>query len=416
MTKFSLRRFPPSLFDVSQDIVRALPVDIIERWMRGDQSRETALRLLEPQTRTGTSIVSDSAGLTRLSAHRGLVEILAMISKPKELIHAHGVAIGGAGVGVWAADNTQMFFGDEVDPGRIVAMLLEVQARIKAECEVQVGIGAHCGRFYRLGDGLYGAEADRVETIAESYTAGGEIVLTAAFVERLGERHALTLRGRDDIPGELGVAYRVENGPRLTGLPLKDFDYPVPYSPEFFADLRRYAASGKDASVLESIHHQYTRELAVVLIEREREEPDEPEVAVLNDLALSLAMKTMGARLLEGTGGAETKTAGPLGIYTFADCRAALAFARAFRQTLREQGIASRIGIDHGEVLVFRLQHGGHDIAGMPVNLASKMAQDKGEFGNIYLTPEAAGRAGVDASAPRLTLTVSGVSVDACVV
>lgn len=109
MTKFSLRRFPPSLFDVSQDIVRALPVDIIERWTRGDQSRETALELLEPQTRTGTAVVSDSAGLTRLGAHRGLIEILSMISRPKELIHAHGVAIGGGGIGVWAADNTQMF-------------------------------------------------------------------------------------------------------------------------------------------------------------------------------------------------------------------------------------------------------------------------------------------------------------------
>jgi hypothetical protein len=26
---------------------------------------------------------------------------------------------------------------------------------------------------------------------------------------------------------------------------------------------------------------------------------------------------------------------------------------------------------------------GGHEIAGMPVNLASKIAQDKGEFGRI---------------------------------
>jgi hypothetical protein len=416
VTKFSLRRFPPSLFDVSQDIVRALPVDIIERWTRGDQSRETALRLLEPQTRTGTAVVSDSAGLTRLGAHRGLVEILAMISQPKELIHAHGVAIGGGGVGVWAADNTQMFFGDEVEPRRIVSMLLELQARIAAECEVQVGIGAHCGRFYRLGDGLYGAEADRVETLAESYTAGGEIVLTSALVERLGDGHGLRLRGRDDVPGELGAAYRVEGGPRLRGLVLRDFDYPVPYSPEFFADLRQYAADRRDLALLDRIHARYTRELAVVLIEREREEPDVPEVAVLNDLALSLAMKTIGARLLEGTSGAETKTAGPLGIYTFEDCREALAFARGFRQTLREQGIASRIGIDHGEVLVFQLQHGGHDIAGMPVNLASKMAQDTGEFGNIYLTPEAAGRAGGDAGAPRVTFTASGVSLDARVV
>lgn len=178
--------------------------------------------------------------------------------------------------------------------------------------------------------------------------------------------------------------------------------------------LRRFPPSLFDVS------QDIVRALPVDIIERwtlliEREEPDVPEVAVLNDLALSLAMKTIGARLLEGTGGAENKTAGPLGIYTFADCREALAFARGFRRTLREPGIASRIGIGHGEVLVFRLEQGGHDIAGTPVNLASKMAQDKGEFGSIYLTPAAADRAGLDPRGPRLAIAVSGVSVDAYV-
>lgn len=35
---------------------------------------------------------------------------------------------------------------------------------------------------------------------------------------------------------------------------------------------------------------------------------------------------------------------------------------------------------------IFDLSVGSKDIAGMPVNVASKMAQDKGEFGKIYLS------------------------------
>jgi hypothetical protein len=61
-------------------------------------------------------------------------------------------------------------------------------------------------------------------------------------------------------------------------------------------------------------------------------------------------------------------------------------------------------------VLVFDLEGGGSDIAGMPVNLASKMAQDKGQMGKLYLS--AAVRESVDAGAfTELRYTVSGVEI-----
>ena len=72
-----------------------------------------------------------------------------------------------------------------------------------------------------------------------------------------------------------------------------------------------------------------------------------------------------------------------------------------------------KIGIDEGEVLVFDLDTGASDIAGMPVNVASKMAQDWGEFGRIYLSDAVAQQLGGEAGFERLRFEFAGVSIDA---
>jgi class 3 adenylate cyclase len=124
--------------------------------------------------------------------------------------------------------------------------------------------------------------------------------------------------------------------------------------------------------------YELSQELAVVLVEREREVPDKPEVAVLNNLSLTAATRRIGTSLLNGTG-EEIKSTGLLSIYTFTDCGNAIAFARTFRETLAEQGVQCRIGIDVDPVLIFDLNEGSRDIAGSAVNIASKLAEDVGE-------------------------------------
>jgi class 3 adenylate cyclase len=71
--------------------------------------------------------------------------------------------------------------------------------------------------------------------------------------------------------------------------------------------------------------------------------------------------------------------------------------------------------VDAGQVLTFDLGGGRHDIAGSPVNIASKLAQDVGEFGRIYVTDGAAAQAGLAASARRMKFEVSGVQLGAVV-
>jgi hypothetical protein len=410
MPKFPIERFPPGFFDLTQDLARSLPLDLIEQWTRGNRTKESALRLLAPHAVFGSVVSSDAAGLTSLSQARGVIEMLALVNHPKEIVHACGAAIGGQAVGVWAADNTQMFYPAGVDTGRLLSALLETIRRIGRLCQVRIGMCVHSGCFFRLGGGLYGTEADRVEHLAEEFTSGSEIIITDEFHQSLG-RHSFCVEERTDLRHAGGRVWRVLDGPGLPDLPAGDERYPYPFSQEFAADLRGLGPAPA-ADGLRAMHEKYMRVRTVVLVERDREEPDIPEIAVLNDLALSAAMTKHAAPLLRATGGREVKTSGSLGIYTFEECAAGLEFARRFRALFEPQGVAIRAGIDHGEVLLFDIGDGLADIAGMPVNLASKIAQDRGEFGKIYLTAAAARETGA-AGLERLEFPIAGTVVQA---
>ena len=195
---------------------------------------------------------------------------------------------------------------------------------------MQVGLAAHRGQFFHLGGGLFGGDADRVEAVAEDYTEGGEVVVTAELAAQCNGEFRLA--PRQDVPRALGENLRVTEGPRRLDIVATDLRYPIPYSENFYADLLKFASRPGDTALLEQTHAAHGRRRAVVLIERERDEDDAPEVAVLNELALSLAMKKIGMEAMRQFGGTEIKTSGSLGIYTFDECSPALAFAKRFRE------------------------------------------------------------------------------------
>ena len=410
MPRFFTRRFPPGFFDLPADAGETLPRDLIESWTRSEQTAEAADRLLGPLKCVGTSVSTDAAGLTRLSGERSLIEILSLINRPKELVHGYGTAIGGRSLGTWAADNTMMFYEDRIPAGRVMAMLLTLLDRVRAECEVGIGISAHTGVFYELGDGVYGADADRVEDLAEDHTEAGELVITDELARRLAPDHGFALVAPSDPIRGLGTAHRVADGPRASDLEATDLHYPLPYTEDFQTGLGIFARTRRESLVPAPAY----RDVAVVVIERERDEPDLPEVAMLNDLALTAAVKRIGGLLLGAGGGLEIKTLGATGIYVLPDCRAAVTFAAAFRRALEEQGLQTRTGIDRGRVLVFELGPGIRDIAGGAVNVASKLSHDRGRFGAIRLSAAAAEEAGIVENATRLSVTVSGVQLAVC--
>ncbi|MEE3718139.1 hypothetical protein V2H45_15470 [Tumidithrix elongata RA019] len=410
--KLSKKQYSPHLFDVTQDIIGTLPLKLVEQWLTSQQTHKDALQLLNSYKIRGYSVSSDSVGLTKLSQQKGLLEILAMINQPKKIVHGFGKAIGGESVGIWAADNTQMFYPDSVSAATLISTLLTVQDEIERNCQTKIGLGAHYGEFYSIYGGLYGIEADAIEEIAENNTEGNEIVISQAIYDRLPSNHGFIVEKRSDLTTEIGNIYRVLDGTRLSDLQPLNQRYPIPYSESFYADLVAYETRLDDQDLAHYLAEKYLQKKVVVLIERETKEMEIHEISMFNQLSFSALMKDIGLRLLPLDIAAEIKVVSSIGIYVFDEALAAVDFAKTFRHELSQQDIACRIGIDLGAVLIFNLATGGKDIAGMPVNVASKMAQDKGKFGKLYLS--AAMKEFVDVSEfTEVKYTVSGVEMTA---
>ena len=399
--KLSKKRYSPHLFDVTQDIIGALPLKLVERWLNSEQTYAEALQLLEGHRVKGYSVSSDSVGLTRLTQQRGLLEILTIIDRPKRIVYGYGRAIAGQSVGIWAADNTQMFYPDQVEAATLIAAMLTIQDQVMKSCQIKIGLAAHYGSFYAISGGLYGAEADAIEDVAENRTSGGEILITQALRDRLPFDHNFTLEQRHDLIhdfcGELGNVYRVLDGARLAQVQPASDRYPIPYSEEFYTDLLTHEHQLAKLTPTQNLAHNLSQSLAlkyvqqkvVVLIESKNESVDKHEVAMFNQLSFTALMKDIGLQCLQQLDqepNAEIKVINSLVIYAFDQPRVALDFAQSFRKTLAEQKVTCRIGIDQGEVLIFSLASGTKDIAGAAVNVASKMAQDCGKFGKIYLS------------------------------
>ncbi|HRI71224.1 MAG TPA: hypothetical protein PK156_43625, partial [Polyangium sp.] len=176
-----------SLADLAEDIAGALPAELVLAWNESDKSNSTQARFLEPYIVRGTIVAMDAAGLSKLTQRRTLPEVLKLISEPKEILHALGKAIGGQAIGVWVADNAQMFFPENIDPVLVVEQMLAVQQRGKS-LPVKIGIAIHFAECVSIAGGLFGDEADFIEAIAEDHTRGGEIVVSQSIYQRLPEK------------------------------------------------------------------------------------------------------------------------------------------------------------------------------------------------------------------------------------
>jgi hypothetical protein len=304
-----------------------------------------------------------------------------------------------------------MFYPEGVAVDHVVSMLLTLRDRLQTESEVGIGLCAHRGVFYELGNGLYGPDADRVEALAEDFTTSGELVLTGDLARAFGDRSSFSLAPREDLHTAFGEVYRVLDGPRLGGIEPSDVNYPLPFTNEFFGGLAEYHRTRRTSVVPRPAF----RDVAVVVIEPEREDSAVPEVAALNDLAIAAALKRLGRDLIHGLSATEVKTSGgasAVSIYLFEVPREAVEFARTLREQLRERDVPLRIGVDVGRVLLFELGPGSRDVAGTPVNVASKLAQYTRKPGAIHLTAEAATQAGLTDAPSERGVQAGGVMRD----
>src|SRR5262245_14350946 len=101
-------RIIPALSDLTQEAAGPIQLQLLKQWANGPGDTASAVSLLEPFRVEGTVVATDASGLSKMTESMDLVRVLAMISRPKEVIHALGVEIGGRAIGYWTADNTEM--------------------------------------------------------------------------------------------------------------------------------------------------------------------------------------------------------------------------------------------------------------------------------------------------------------------
>ena len=366
-----------SLADLTHDIAGALPPELVLRWNESDKSSATHRQLLDPYVVRGTIVSMDAAGLSLLTQRCTLPEALKLVSEPKELLHALGKALGGQAIGVWAADNAQMFFPEPIDPAMVVDQMLAVQEKGQA-LAVKIGIGIHFGECVSIADGLFGDEADFIEKIAEDDTRGGEIVVSRAVYERLGEAVRASAVPRSDL-ADRGELWSISDyRGTLRAVDGDDIRYPTPFDEAFFQKLRNTPI----ADLAGDSFDEYRKNAVVAFVNVNRSSKplllDSFTDLSLGDLVLRRLVLDYRADLVKSTGA--------LAIVLFDGEGEALAFAREIIRTNSELGFNARVGIAKGEVFLFPLAGGGRDIAGNPVNVASKLSEDAGVDGILIET------------------------------
>ena len=406
-----LPRVIPALADLTQDIAGPLPLALLQAWATGTQDVETAGELLHSFRIEGTVVATDTSGLSRMVEGRDLLDVLAMVSAPKSVIHAVGAAVGGVGVGIWVADNTEMYYGTHVTPDVVLGAVAETQARITESCAVGVGMAVHYGEFYEIGGGLYGRDADTVERLAEHDARAGEVLVTTTIVDRVASTPDLTFTPAPALrPADGSAAFRFATSVRLRSLNATAVRYPHPFPEEFFSLVSALATTPDRETAKQAIYEQYLRDRVILFLSVEHESSGSEPAAVLDYLVVNALMEAVIGRL-PGAAAHVAGIGGGIAILTFEQADEAVDLAITLRAHFMQNAMMVKVGIDRGPVIFFANSRGRSGITGDPVNIASKIAEDAGAVGRINITARAAaGVAHLPASNPFHT-TISGITL-----
>lgn len=404
-------RIIPALADLTQDMAGPVPVQLLYSWAAGDQDPAHADALLDPFRVEGTVVSSDTSGLSRMTRERDLLEVLALISEPKQFLHAIGVEIGGRPIGTWVADNTQTYYPPAVAPPTVVAGMSEAGHRIAGALAVGIGMCVHKGVFYELGGRLYGEHADLVENIAEYDAGPGDVLVTQAVRDCCPGEFCFTPRARPAAAAPGTAVFALSQSPSMQFLEARELRYPHPYPDEFFDRLTALKHADEPDRARLAIYDEYLKQRVIVFVAR-AQAPNGVTTAptLLDELVANVLLDALVIGL-DNIRGRIAGLGGGLGILAFEAGEEALDAAQALRRKCATNGLAVKIGMASGAVLLFTNPRGPSGITGGPVNLASKLAEDAGITGRINIAADvAAGLPGLSDAEP-FAVTVGGVVV-----
>lgn len=369
----------PNLWDLPQNLTGEVPLNIIQKWVDSDQTEQTQQKILEPYKVTGTMVSSDSSGLSKISKSLPMLEVMQIIHQPKEIIHSHGAAIGGKGIGLWAADNTQMFYEKTIKPEEIIEQMVMAQKEISQINKLTVGIGIHHSEYIKINDFYFGEEAEFIEAYTENMTEGKDIVLTESTTKVIPDHFKKLLHKHNQSAQKedlYGLNYESLN---FSSKKKTDKEYPIPFDSEFYKTIKERNCS--EYQTIREISRKYSKENIVILVKILHKKHKK----ILDQFVEWIRTTSLVSEVLKDYNITKVKLFADLGIF-IADSRyETLSFIEDLISTLNDNGVQAKIGISRGEIFLFNLANGTKDLAGDPVNLASKLAEDLGAENEILI-------------------------------
>lgn len=369
------RNITPALSDITQDIAGEIPLKLINSWLYSDRDQVSYTQLLAPYKVRGVVVSTDSSGLSRLSQNKSLFEIIKLISHPKQLAFLYGSAIGGTPIGTWAADNTQMFYPKSINLKKIIQQMAWVFRKLQT-FDLKIGMAIHKGEFVHLGDGLYGEDAEHVEGLAESFAEGGQMLITSRVLSELDDELKTRAKLKEGAIGAFDFDY--------TGIEEKvetkiDTFYPIPFSKTFYQDLMNTDLENQESA--KALDKKYLQNKIVVLVRIFHQE----QKFLLDQLIEWVEANALIEKTRKRHDIFKIKSNGNLGIFVCDDAKKAMEFAKKLKADFSQSKYKFNIGISSGEVLVSDIDQDNWDIAGEPVNIASKIAEDSKEKNKILI-------------------------------
>ncbi len=364
-----------ALADLKQDIAGKVPRNLLESWHQTDKTADDHSRMLEPYLKEGICVSSDAAGLSKIAGTKSLTEMMRIVSEPKDIIHARGKAIGGEGIGVWAADNTQMFYDKSIDPHAVLDQMVLAQRDIAGK-EIKVGIGMHQGKFWHIGEGFFSEDADLVEHVAEELTEGGEILMTHNLRLQLDARYHDSIEEALKHNSHQIYRFKYDNFAAEDRGAHSDLIYPIPFSEDYYQALQ-----AGDLHEDHPVSQKYTSRKVVILLKIYHKRHEH----LLEELTHWTLSEDLVQRVASEYGVEVVKTNGDLSIMVCDEEFRAVQFAEELYQVVKQAGYEFSIGLAHDELLVFPLNKGGKDLAGNPVNIASKISEDIPEKNSLFI-------------------------------
>lgn len=376
------RKIIAALADLKQEIAGVIPVDLISLWQKSLRNAAAERSILRLHEKVGFMVNTDSAGLSKLTAQKSLVEVMRMVSQPKEIIYGIGRQIGGRGIGVWAADNTQMFYQD-IGIDELLEAMVAAQKQVSLG-PLKVGMGIHYGVYWEIGQGMFGVDAELIDEVSEEYTAAGEIVLSdKCFDDSSLQKWQMNLLKRSDLDEHFQKKFWSFNYEKFSGkefevdLNAEDLIYPLPFDRKFYQALRQMEKSADARNVLE----EFFANKVVVLVKIYHNKAN----FLLDQLTDWVVMNAFTTEIAERYEVETIKSNGDLGIFVADSDSEAVQFAEDVLLSMVRSEDRVSIGLARGDILLFNLEGGGKDLAGGAVNIASKISEDVPGHNTLYV-------------------------------